>query len=64
MADSAHDQAALAARDRAAIDYLEKELRSPPTIRIPELEDDVHDIEGLELVRAHLFEEANVNGGH
>ena len=56
VADSAHDQAALAARDHAAIDYLEKELRSPPTIRIPELEDDVHDIDGLAQVRAHLFD--------
>ena len=55
VADSAHDQAALAARDHAAIDHLEEELRSPPTIRIPELEDDVHDIDGLAQVRAHLF---------
>jgi anion-transporting ArsA/GET3 family ATPase len=55
VADSAHDQAALAARDHAAIDHLEAELQSPPTIRIPELEDDVHDIDGLALVRAHLF---------
>ena len=46
VADSARDQAALAARDHAAIDHLEPALRSPPTIRIPELEDDVHDIEG------------------
>ena len=61
VADSAHDQAALAARDHAAIDHLEEELRSPPTIRIPELEDDVHDIDGLAQVRAHLF--ARLEGG-
>ena len=28
---------------------------APPTIVIPELEDDVHDIDGLAQVRAHLF---------
>jgi hypothetical protein len=26
-------------------------------VRIPELEDDVHDIDGLAQVRAHLFAE-------
>jgi anion-transporting ArsA/GET3 family ATPase len=56
VADSAHDQTALAARDHAAIEYLESELRSPPTLRVPELEDDVHDIDGLALVQAHLFD--------
>ena len=39
----------------AQLDHLEAELRSPPTIRVPELEDDVHDIDGLAQVRAHLF---------
>jgi anion-transporting ArsA/GET3 family ATPase len=56
VADSAHDLAALAARDHAAIEYLEAELRSPPTLRVPELEDDVHDIDGLARMRAHLFD--------
>src|SRR5215210_521524 len=55
VADSASEQAALAARDHAAIDHLEAALHSPPTVRVPELEDDVHDIDGLALVRAHLF---------
>ena len=55
VADSAREQAALAARDHAAIDHLEAALHSPPTVRIPELEDDVHDIDGLAQVRAHLF---------
>ena len=31
------------------------ELGDPPTIVVPELADDVHDLEGLALVRAHLF---------
>jgi anion-transporting ArsA/GET3 family ATPase len=57
VADSAREQAALAARDHAAIDHLEAALHSPPTVRVPELEDDVHDIDGLAQVRAHLFSE-------
>ncbi len=32
------------------------ELGDPPTILVPELADDVHDVEGLALVRSHLFE--------
>jgi anion-transporting ArsA/GET3 family ATPase len=55
VADSAREQAALAARDHAAIGHLEAALHSPPTVRVPELEDDVHDIDGLAQVRAHLF---------
>ena len=55
VADSAREQAALADRDHAAIDHLEAALNSPPTVRIPELEDDVHDIDGLAQVQAHLF---------
>jgi anion-transporting ArsA/GET3 family ATPase len=58
VADSAREQAALADRDLAAIEHLEAALRSPPTVRVPELEDDVHDIDGLALVRAHLFADA------
>ena len=27
----------------------------PPTIVVPELDGDVHDVEGLALVRGHLF---------
>jgi anion-transporting ArsA/GET3 family ATPase len=59
VADSAREQAALADRDHAAIDHLEAALHSPPTVRIPELEDDVHDIDGLAQVRAHLFADAD-----
>ena len=55
VADSAREQAALADRDHAAIDHLEAALHSPPTVRVPELEDDVHDIDGLAQVQAHLF---------
>jgi anion-transporting ArsA/GET3 family ATPase len=52
---SARELAALAARDEAALQRLEAELADPPVIVVPELDDDVHDVEGLALVRAYLF---------
>jgi anion-transporting ArsA/GET3 family ATPase len=59
VARSAREQAALVERDRAAIAHLESELRSPPTVLVPELDDDVHDIDGLARLRAHLFSSGN-----
>jgi anion-transporting ArsA/GET3 family ATPase len=53
--ESAREQAALAARDAAGIAHLTAQLGEPPAIVVPELEDDVHDVEGLAAVRAHLF---------
>ncbi len=53
---STHELAALAARDAANVQRLREALGDPPTIVVPELEDDVHDIEGLALVRSYLFE--------
>ena len=52
---SAHELAALAEREAANLDHLRTRLGDPPTIVVPELDDDVHDVEGLALVRAHLF---------
>ena len=49
---------AIAARDAASIARLREELGDPPTIVVPELDDDVHDVEGLAAVRAHLFPDA------
>jgi anion-transporting ArsA/GET3 family ATPase len=54
---AAHDLAALAARDAAELDRLRGRLGEPPTIVVPELDDDVHDVEGLALVRGFLFDE-------
>ena len=48
--------AALAARDAANVERLRDALGDPPTIVVPELADDVHDLEGLARVRSHLFE--------
>jgi anion-transporting ArsA/GET3 family ATPase len=47
---------ALAARDAANVQRLREALDDPPTVVVPELEGDVHDVEGLALVRSHLFE--------
>jgi anion-transporting ArsA/GET3 family ATPase len=52
---AAREHAALADRDRATIARLARELGSPPTLVVPQLPDDVHDVEGLAQVRAHLF---------
>jgi anion-transporting ArsA/GET3 family ATPase len=49
---------ALAARDAANVERLRSALGDPPTLVVPELADDVHDLEGLARVRSHLFEEA------
>jgi anion-transporting ArsA/GET3 family ATPase len=50
--------AALAARDALNVERLRERLGDPPTVVVPELEDDVHDLDGLELVRGHLFDPA------
>ena len=52
----ARELAALAARDAANVEHLRDALGDPPTIVVPELDDDVHDVDGLALVRAHLFD--------
>ena len=53
---AAGELAALAARDAANVERLRSALGDPPTIVVPELADDVHDLEGLARVRSHLFE--------
>ena len=52
---SAREVAALAARDRQSIAHLRRSLGDPPTIVVPELEDDVHDVDGLARVREYLY---------
>jgi anion-transporting ArsA/GET3 family ATPase len=52
---SARELAALAERDQRSIAHLARTLGDPPTIVIPELEDDVHDVDGLARVREHLY---------
>jgi anion-transporting ArsA/GET3 family ATPase len=57
VAAAAEELTALAHRDAANIDLLLAELADPPAIVVPELDDDVHDVEGLERVRSHLFDD-------
>jgi anion-transporting ArsA/GET3 family ATPase len=52
---SARELSALAERDEANLARLLTELGDPPAVVIPELEDDVHDVEGLALMRTHLL---------
>ncbi|MEA2275791.1 MAG: hypothetical protein QOC78_751 [Solirubrobacteraceae bacterium] len=58
VAHSAHELAALAERDAAAVADLLETLGDPPSILVPELDDEVHDVDGLARVRAHLFGDA------
>jgi anion-transporting ArsA/GET3 family ATPase len=56
VAASARELDALAARDAVAVEQLLADLGGPPAFVVPELEDEVHDMEGLARVRAHLFQ--------
>ena len=55
VATSARELAALAERDEANIAQLRERLGDPPLVIVPERQDDVHDVEGLAHVRAHLW---------
>jgi anion-transporting ArsA/GET3 family ATPase len=57
---SARELAALAARDERNIEHLRRSLADPPLLIVPERHDDVHDVEGLAHVRAHLWGAAPV----
>jgi anion-transporting ArsA/GET3 family ATPase len=52
---AAHELAALAKREAATVERLRSELGDPPTIVVPELDGDVHDVEGLTRMREYLF---------
>ena len=62
VATSARELAALAARDAANVEHLRVTLGDPPLVVVPELGDDVHDVEGLAAVRAHLWGAAQPQG--
>jgi anion-transporting ArsA/GET3 family ATPase len=55
VATAAHELAALAEREAATVEHLRAELGDPPMIVVPELDGDVHDIEGLTRMCQHLF---------
>jgi anion-transporting ArsA/GET3 family ATPase len=49
------DYQALAARDTANIEHLAAELRTQSVIRVPYLDEDVHDLAGLAEINRYLF---------
>jgi anion-transporting ArsA/GET3 family ATPase len=49
------DYLALAERDRRNIDHLAAELRTRSVIRVPYLDEDVHDLAGLAALNLYLF---------
>lgn len=53
------DHRVRALSDRVGRDRLARALGHPPTIRVPQLDDDVHDLGGLARVASHLFGPAN-----
>ena len=55
MATNFRDYHQLALHDQHNIDRLASELGDRPALLVPHLDDDVHDIDGLELVRRYLF---------
>lgn len=55
VAETLREAQHLAARDRAALARLRTELDEPHPVVVPLLEGDVHDVDGLAAVHAHLF---------
>ena len=55
VAANVGDYQALAARDAANIDHLAAELRTQSVIRVPYLDEDVHDLAGLAEINRYLF---------
>jgi anion-transporting ArsA/GET3 family ATPase len=55
VAANVADYQALAARDAANIDHLAAELRTQSVIRVPYLDEDVHDLAGLAEINRYLF---------
>jgi anion-transporting ArsA/GET3 family ATPase len=58
VAHNHEDYRRLAARDRENIARLERELRKEPILLVPYLDEDVHDVAGLERINEHLFARA------
>jgi anion-transporting ArsA/GET3 family ATPase len=55
VAGNFSDYQALAERDAANIERLARELRSKAVIRVPYLDEDVHDLAGLAEINSYLF---------
>jgi anion-transporting ArsA/GET3 family ATPase len=55
VAENFHDYHVLARRDERNIARLEAELGDRPLLLVPQLDDDVHDVDGLLRVHRYLF---------
>jgi hypothetical protein len=55
VAENFSDYQALAKRDAANVEHLSRELQAKRVIRIPYLDEDVHDLEGLLKIDRYLF---------
>jgi hypothetical protein len=55
VAENFRDYHVLARRDARNIARLQEELGSDPVLLVPQLDDDVHDVDGLLRVHAFLF---------
>ena len=55
VAENFHDYHVLAHRDERNIARLRAELDQHPLLLVPHLDDDIHDIDGLLLMRRYLF---------
>jgi hypothetical protein len=55
VAENFADYQALAERDARNIEHLEAELRTRGVIRVPYLDEDVHDLGGLAEIDRYLF---------
>lgn len=58
VSDNFADYQALADRDARNIDHLASELRTSSVIRVPHLDEDVHDLRGLAEIDRYLFASA------
>jgi anion-transporting ArsA/GET3 family ATPase len=52
---SFEDERRLAARDRANLERLRSRLRRSPMIEVPQLDADIHDLDGLRVMDEYLF---------
>jgi anion-transporting ArsA/GET3 family ATPase len=55
LTQTADEQTVLAERDAANLAHLRSALADKPVIEVPELGDEIHNLEGLLQVRQHLF---------
>ena len=64
VADNYEDFRALAEHDREEIERLRSEMDGEAIVLVPHLERDVHDIDGLRAMNAHLFAEPAGDGAY